>query len=79
MVPKGVKLSDGLVALGVIVVMGALLGAILGFSQNRFGLSSPIRVAIIAAFCALAGRLAQVIVTRRVKARSAPTAANRIT
>ena len=41
-------------------VMSALLGAILGFSQNRFGLSNPIRVAIIAAFCALAGRLAQV-------------------
>jgi len=50
--------------------VGAAVGAVLGYSQNRFGLSQPARVAIIAAFSALAARFAQLFVLRRVKNRS---------
>jgi len=68
---KGVTVRDVLLAILIIAVVGAGVGAVLGFSQNRFGLSQPVRVAIIAAFSALAARFAQVFVMRRVKHRSA--------
>ena len=59
---KGVTVRDVLLAILIIAIVGAGVGAVLGFSQNRFGLSQPVRVAIIAAFSALAARFAQVFV-----------------
>ena len=67
---KGVTVRDVLLAVLIIAVVGAAVGAVLGYSQNRFGLSQAARVAIIAAFSALAARFAQVFVLRRVKNRS---------
>ena len=46
---KGVTVRDVLLAILIIAIVGAGVGAVLGFSQNRFGLSQPVRVAIIAA------------------------------
>ena len=67
---KGVTVRDSLLAVLIIAVVGAGVGAVLGFSENRFGLSATARVAIIAAFSALAARFAQVFVLRRAKNRS---------
>ena len=71
MLGKGVKLGDCLLAIAIILPMGALVGAILGFYGNRFGLSGGIRVLVIVAFAGLSGRIAQAVVMRRVRGRAA--------
>ena len=68
---QGVKLSDVLVAIAIVLPVGALVGTLLGLSSNRFGLSGSVRAGIIAAFTVVAGQLAGVIVRRRMKARTA--------
>ena len=67
---KGVK-TDVVLAIAIVGVLGAAVGAILGYSANRFGLSNGTRLIIMVGFVALAGRLAQAIVARRAKARAA--------
>jgi hypothetical protein len=47
------------------------VGAILGYSSNRFGLPASVRVPIIVVFLALASRFAQKFVKRRAEARAA--------
>ena len=71
MLGKGVTVKDCLVALAIIAVLGGLLGAILGWSGNQFGLSGGLRVLIIVAFASVSGGIARAVVARRVKARSA--------
>ena len=71
MLGKGVKLSDCLLAIALVLPAGAAVGALLGFAGNR-GLSRNVGTVIMVAFVVLAGRFAQAFVRRRVKARSGP-------
>ena len=67
---KGTRAGDVLLILVVVVVAAAAVGAILGYSANRFGLSSGARVAIMVGFLSIVGRVSQLWITRRAKSRS---------
>ena len=69
---KGVRLSDVLVVIAIVLPVSALVGGLLGFFSNRYGLSSPVRVAIMVAVVSVAGQIARTVLARRVKARSTP-------
>ena len=70
MLGKGVKIGDCLLAIAILLPVGALVGAGIGFSKNRFGLSSGVGTVIMVTFIVLAGRFAQAFVARRVNARA---------
>lgn len=70
MVRKGVRIADCLPAIAILLPVGALVGAGLGFSKNRFGLSSGVGTVIMVTFVVLAGRFAQAFVARQVNARA---------
>lgn len=67
---RGTKTGDVFLILAVVVVASAAVGVILGYSANRFGLSSGARVAIMVGFLSIVGRIAQLWITRRAKDRS---------
>ena len=66
---KGVKLGDCLVAIAIVLPVGLLVGAVLGYA-DRFGLPENIGLLIFVAFAGLAGGIARAVVMRRVRARS---------
>ena len=68
---KGMTGGDVLIVIAIVLVSAVLVGAILGYSTNRFGLPGSVRVPIIVVFLALAGRFAQKFVKRRAEARAA--------
>jgi hypothetical protein len=69
---KGVRLSDVLVVIAIVLPVSALAGGLLGFFSNRFGLTQPVRVAVIVLVVSVAGQIARMVLARRVKARSMP-------
>lgn len=71
MLGKGVRFSDCLVALAIVLPIALLVGAALGYFGNRFGLSGGLRLVFIVALAGIAGQIARVVVNRRVQARSA--------
>jgi hypothetical protein len=68
---KGPTAGDVLIVIAIVLGSAVLVGAILGYSSNRFGLPASVRVPIIVVFLALASRFAQKFVKRRAEARAA--------
>lgn len=71
MLGKGVSARDVLLSIVAVVVGGGALGALLGWAQNQFGLSAPMRTGIIVIYAVVAGRFVQAYVRRRAKERLA--------
>jgi hypothetical protein len=69
MLGKGVTVTDCLVALAVVLPVGLLAGAALGYYGDRFGLSGGLRFLAIVALAGFSGQIARAIVTRRLKSR----------
>jgi ABC-type multidrug transport system permease subunit len=67
---KRVTLGDCLPAIAIVLPAGAGLGALMGFSSNRFSLSGGIRTGIIVGFAMLCGSFARRFVMRRVRERA---------
>jgi hypothetical protein len=72
MLGKGVTAGDWLIAIGIVLPVAILGGALLGLASNHFGISSPVRVGVITAITAVAGRVAHLIIRRRIQARALP-------
>ena len=70
MLGKGVTVTDCLVAIAVVLPVGLLAGAALGYYGDRLGLSGGLRLLAIVALAGLSGQIARTIVTRRVKSRA---------
>jgi hypothetical protein len=67
---KDGKLRDCLLLLAMILPAGGAFGALLGWSQNEFGLSSGVRLVLMITFVGLVGRFSAFWVGRRAKARA---------
>lgn len=72
MLGKGVTFRDCLMAIAMVLPVAMLAGAAMGYAGNHFGLSGGIRVLGIVAISSMSARIAQVVIMRRVKARSLP-------
>ena len=70
MLGKGVTVTDCLVALAVVLPVGLLAGAALGYYGDRLGLSENLGLLVLVALAGLSGQIARAIVTRRVTWRS---------
>jgi hypothetical protein len=62
--------TDCLMAIAVVLPVGLLAGAALGYYGDRLGLSGGLRLLTIVVLAGLSGQIARAIVTRRVKSRS---------
>ena len=63
------KLRDSLIVLAVVVPLGAAWGALLGWSANRFGVSSGVRLLLLFGFVAAVSSVSGTWVKRRVRGR----------
>jgi len=70
MLGKGVTVTDCLVALAVVLPVGLLAGAALGYYGDQLGLSGGLGLLSIVALAGVSGHIARAIVTRRLRSRS---------
>jgi hypothetical protein len=63
------KLRDSLIVLAVVLPLGAAWGALLGWSANRFGVSSGVRLLLLGGFVAVISGCSGTWVKRRAQAR----------
>jgi hypothetical protein len=70
MLGKGVTVMDCLVAVAVVLPVGLLAGAALGYYGDKAGMSGGLRLLAIVALAGVSGHIGRAIVARRVKGRS---------
>ena len=64
--------SDVLIAVAIVLPVAIVAGVLSGLYGQRAGLSGSVRTGIITGIVGLSGIIARAVVTRRVKACSAP-------
>ena len=70
---KGARFSDVLVVIAIVLPVSALAGALLGLFGGRFGLTQPVRVGFIFVVVGVSGKIARMVLARRMTARAMPS------
>ncbi len=63
--------GDILIVTAIVAGTAVLVGALMGYASNRFGLPGSVRMPIIISFLSLAGFFARRFLQRRIEARAA--------
>ena len=63
--------GDILIVTSIVLGSAVLVGALMGYASNRFGLPGSVRVPIMISFLSLVGFYARRLLRRRMEARAA--------